>query len=51
MCIKLHGTSKLVVDPFAGIGSTAVAAMNLGVSFVGFEIDKEYIDIAMSRIE
>jgi site-specific DNA-methyltransferase (adenine-specific) len=51
MCIKLHGTSKLVVDPFAGIGSTAVAAMNLGVSFVGFEIDKEYIDIAISRIE
>ncbi|HEY7507381.1 MAG TPA: site-specific DNA-methyltransferase [Nitrososphaera sp.] len=51
MCIKLHGTSKLVADPFTGIGSTAVAAMNLGVSFVGFEIDKEYIDIAISRIE
>jgi site-specific DNA-methyltransferase (adenine-specific) len=51
MCIKLHGDAKLVVDPFTGIGSTAVAAMNLGVPFVGFEIDKEYIDVAISRIE
>jgi site-specific DNA-methyltransferase (adenine-specific) len=51
MCIKLHGAAKLVVDPFAGIGSTAVAAMNLGVPFVGFEIDKEYLDVAISRIE
>lgn len=50
MCIKLHGAAKLVVDPFAGIGSTAVAAMNLGVPFVGFEIDKEYLDVAISRI-
>ena len=51
MCIRLHGTAKLVVDPFMGIGSTAVAAMRLGVPFVGFEIDKEYIDVAISRIE
>ncbi len=50
MCIKLHGAAKLVVDPFAGIGSSAVAAMNLCVPFVGFEIDKEYIDVAISRI-
>jgi len=50
MCIKLHGKPKLVVDPFTGIGSTAAAAMRLGVSFVGFEIDKEYLDTAISRI-
>jgi len=50
MCIKLHGKPKLVVDPFTGIGSTAAAAMRLGVSFVGFEIDKVYLDAAISRI-
>ena len=50
MCIKLHGSAKLVVDPFTGIGSTAVAASRLGVSFVGFEIDKEYLDAAIARI-
>ena len=50
MCIKLHGSAKLVVDPFTGIGSTAVAASRLGVSFVGFEIDREYLDLAIARI-
>jgi site-specific DNA-methyltransferase (adenine-specific) len=50
MCIKLHGSTKLVVDPFSGIGSTAVAAMRLGVPFVGFEIDKEYLDAAVVRL-
>lgn len=50
MCIKLHGKAKLAVDPFTGIGSTAVAAMHLGVQFVGFEIDKEYLDAAIARL-
>ena len=50
MCIRLHGNAKLVIDPFVGIGSAAVAAMRLGISFVGFEIDKEYLDAAIYRI-
>lgn len=50
MCVKLHGSAKLVVDPFTGIGSTAVAAMRLGIPFVGFEIDREYLDAALARL-
>ena len=50
MCIQLHGSAKLVVDPFVGIGSTAVAAMRLGVPFIGFEIDNEYLDAAVARL-
>lgn len=50
MCIKVHGSARLAVDPFAGIGSTAVAAMRLGVPFVGFEIDREYLDVAVARL-
>jgi len=51
MCVKLHGGAKLVMDPFAGIGSTAAAAINLGSSFVGFEIDKDYLETAISRLQ
>ncbi|HEV8386389.1 MAG TPA: site-specific DNA-methyltransferase [Nitrososphaera sp.] len=51
MCIKLHGSAKLVMDPFAGIGSTAAAAISLGSSFVGFEIDKDYTETAISRLQ
>jgi site-specific DNA-methyltransferase (adenine-specific) len=50
MCIKIHGSAKLVVDPFTGIGSTAVAASRLGIPFVGFEIDKDYLDAAIARV-
>lgn len=52
MCIKLHGLSrtKLVLDPFMGIGSTAIAAIKLGVDYIGFEIDESYVKIAERRI-
>jgi len=48
MCIKLHGVrnTKLVLDPFMGIGSTAVACMKLGIDYIGFEVDEDYIGIA-----
>ena len=48
MCIRLHGLSrtKLVLDPFLGIGSSAVAALRLDVNFVGFELDREYFDVS-----
>ena len=44
MCIQLHGLKRTrrVVDPFLGIGHAAVACVELGVDFVGFEIDPEY---------
>jgi len=43
-CIRLHGLerTKLVLDPFLGIGHTALACQALGVDFVGFEIDPDY---------
>ena len=52
MCIKLHGVRDglTVLDPFIGIGSTAVASVRLGVSCIGFEIDRGYIDEAIARI-
>lgn len=44
MCVLLHGRqrARLVMDPFMGLGTTAVAVARLGVDFVGFEIDPEY---------
>jgi site-specific DNA-methyltransferase (adenine-specific) len=39
-----------MVDPFVGIGSSAVAAARLGVSFVGFDLDREYLRVAAQRV-
>ena len=50
MCIRLHGNAKIVVDPFTGIGSTSIAAVRLGISFIGFEIDKDYLDTSIARL-
>lgn len=40
----------LVVDPFMGCGSTAVAARRLGRHFIGFEISHEYCELAEQRL-
>ncbi|HTT46222.1 MAG TPA: site-specific DNA-methyltransferase [Thermoplasmata archaeon] len=51
-CVRLHGLrrTRLVVDPFVGIGSSAVAAARLGVSFVGFDLDRAYLTVAAERV-
>lgn len=40
----------LVVDPFCGSGTTALAAVGLGMRFAGFEIDQGYLELARSRL-
>jgi len=53
MCVKLHGLdrARLVVDPFLGIGNSAVACSKLGLDFVGFEIDRAYYEKACQAVE
>jgi site-specific DNA-methyltransferase (adenine-specific) len=52
-CLKLHGLKRvrLAVDPFLGIGPSAMAAARLGVPFVGFEIDRVYLGVASDRLK
>ena len=42
---------EVIFDPFMGSGTTAVAAINTGRRFIGFELQKEYFDIANKRID
>jgi site-specific DNA-methyltransferase (adenine-specific) len=51
MCLRLHGLARIrvVADPFMGLGSTAVACAELGLSFVGIEMDKGYLEEAVER--
>ncbi len=41
---------SLILDPFIGSGSVAVACKQLNRNFIGFEIDQNYVKIAESRL-
>jgi site-specific DNA-methyltransferase (adenine-specific) len=50
-CIDLYSfKGDLVLDPFMGSGSTAVAASRLSRSFVGFDTDANYVERAVQRV-
>ncbi len=40
----------LVLDPFLGAGTTAMAARDAGRHYVGYEINKDYVNLALERL-
>jgi len=52
-CLRVHGLDRagLVLDPFLGLGSTAVACAHLGLSFIGVELDRVYLEEAVGRVK
>ena len=49
-CIQISG-AKSVIDPFVGIGNSAIAARKLGVAdFVGIDIDETYLAVAAQTL-
>ncbi len=51
-CVRLHGLARAgrLVDPFVGIGASAVAAARLGLDFAGFDVDPAYLRVAADRV-
>ncbi|WP_210123978.1 MULTISPECIES: site-specific DNA-methyltransferase [unclassified Staphylococcus] len=50
-CIEKHSDDGgLVFDGFVGSGTTAIACKELNRNYIGFELDKDYYDIAIERI-
>ena len=41
----------MVLDPFMGSGQTALAAIETGRTYVGYEVNEEYVELAEGRIE
>ena len=47
----LEGVSGVVLDPFAGAGTTLIVAEKLGMRWIGIEINPEYCEIIKKRFE
>ncbi len=43
--------NHVILDPFIGSGSTAIASINLNRQYIGFDINESYIAIATKRIQ
>ena len=50
-CLRQAGLPAVVLDPYMGSGATGVAAVNLGLRFIGVEIHGPYFEEACRRIE
>lgn len=42
--------NDIVLDPFMGSGTTAIAAINTNRNYIGFEMDEEYYKASIERI-
>jgi site-specific DNA-methyltransferase (adenine-specific) len=50
-CIRLNSFwGDVILDPFMGAGTTALAAKRCGRHFIGYEIHKKYVDLICERL-
>jgi DNA modification methylase len=53
-CLEAYGRTGqevVVLDPFSGSGTTGMAAMRLGCSYIGFEIDRLQVEASNERLQ
>jgi site-specific DNA-methyltransferase (adenine-specific) len=48
---RFSNENDVVLDPFMGSGTTAIACLELNRKYIGFELDKEYYKLAQERID
>ena len=51
LCQLVTPNGGVVLDPFMGSGSTGKASIQAGYKFIGIELDEDYFEIAVARIE
>jgi len=50
LILLITDEDDVVLDPFSGTGTTAIAAKRLGRKYIGFELDEKYVEISQKKI-
>ena len=50
LTVPINNANYIIIDPFVGSGTTALACKELGVSYIGIDKSKKYVDIANTRL-
>ena len=51
LILMITDENDIVLDPFMGTGTTAIAAKRLGRNYIGFELDEQYIEIVNEKLK
>lgn len=51
LILNSSNEGDIILDPFLGSGTTAVAAVNTNRHYIGFELNENYFDIACERLD
>lgn len=51
LILMVTDVGDLVLDPFVGTGTTAIAAKRLGRNYIGIDIDQKYVEISKNKLE
>lgn len=50
-CLQFFPDAKRICDPYMGSGTTGVVCAQLGLEFIGIELDERHFEVACKRIE
>jgi site-specific DNA-methyltransferase (adenine-specific) len=51
IALSTGNPDAIILDPFIGSGTTAVAALNLGKRYIGYDLNEEYVEISRHRLQ
>jgi site-specific DNA-methyltransferase (adenine-specific) len=51
LILMVTDENDIVLDPFSGTGTTSISAKRLGRQYIGFELDKRYVEISQQKLE